>query len=345
MHFITIDCGTTNSRIYIVDETGKIYAKATKKVGVRDTSITGSRKCLEEGLRETIAEAIQKSGIDPSAFRAILSSGMITSEIGLCELPHLMAPCGIEDLAANMTLVEDLHLSVHDIPVYFVRGIKNTMPDTVKNPFALVGNLDFMRGEETQIAGLMEQGDFSGPATVVVLSSHTKFIPINEKGVILGSLTTASGQIREAILAETFVGKSVEKRENPEEKPDNFFDENIIQEAVGWINRGGIVRGMMLPRFLDVLLETRWYERELFFDSLIAAEDMLTIDRLEQFEPECRKHFLFIGLPSRCRLYEYIVKQNIPEATVSSISDTAKIDSLSIHGILHIAKKAGIFYE
>ena len=32
MYFITIDCGTTNSRVYVVDETGKVYAKATKKV-------------------------------------------------------------------------------------------------------------------------------------------------------------------------------------------------------------------------------------------------------------------------------------------------------------------------
>ena len=53
MYYITIDCGTTNSRVYVVDEKGTVLAKATKKVGVRNTSMTGSNACLREGLMET----------------------------------------------------------------------------------------------------------------------------------------------------------------------------------------------------------------------------------------------------------------------------------------------------
>ena len=134
-----------------------------------------------------------------------------------------------------------------------------------------------MRGEETQAAGLLQRGDVSVPATLVVLSSHTKFIPINEKGEILGSLTTLSGQVYEAILAETFVGKSVEKRDNADEKPEGYFDEAIVKNAIEWIGRVGIVRSLMFPRFLDVLLDTKWYERQLFFEALIAAEDMAVL--------------------------------------------------------------------
>lgn len=345
MYFITIDCGTTNSRVYVVDESGKVYAKATKKVGVRNTSMTGSRDCLRDGLRETVDKAIalaqEQAGIVPGEIKAILSSGMITSEIGLMELPHLMAPCDVDRLAANIEKV-DVKLTEHDIPVYFVRGIKNIMPAVIEDPFAWVGNADFMRGEETQIAGLLAQG-FQGPATVTVLSSHTKFIPVDTNGAILGSLTTTSGQIREAILKETFVGKSVEKRDSANEKPEDYFDENVVMQATKWIRQAGIVRCMMLPRFLDVLLETRWYERELFFDALIAAEDMLSIGMLNDFDEACKKNFVFVGLPSRCRLYEFIVKTIMPEATISSICETEKVDSLSIDGILNIVKKAGIF--
>lgn len=344
MYYITIDCGTTNSRVYVVDETGKIYARAAKKVGVRNTSMTGSRDCLEQGLHETIGRAIAESGIRPEQIRAILSSGMITSEIGLCELPHLTAPCDTGRLADNIVRVDDLHLTDYDIPVYFVRGIKNAMPETAENPFSLVGNLDFMRGEETQIAGLLAHGDFPLPATVTVLSSHTKFIPVGSRGEILGSLTTTSGQIREAILSQTFVGKSVEKREHAEEKPEDYFDPAIVQEAASWIGRAGIVRCMMFPRFLDVLLDTDWYARELFFESLIAAEDMLALGQLQQFDPACRQRFVFIGLPARCRLYEFILRQNLPDAAVTSITDPSDIDSLSIDGILHLIRKAGILH-
>lgn len=345
MYFITIDCGTTNSRVYVVDESGKVYAKATKKVGVRNTSMTGSRDCLRDGLRETVDKAIalaqEQAGIAPGEIKAILSSGMITSEIGLMELPHLMAPCDVDRLAANIEKV-DVKLTEYDIPVYFVRGIKNTMPAEIPDPFAWVGNADFMRGEETQIAGLLAQG-FQGPATVTVLSSHTKFIPVDAKGTVLGSLTTTSGQVREAILKETFVGKSVEKRDSADEKPEDYFDENVVMQATRWIQQAGIVRCMMLPRFLDTLLDTKWYQRELFFDALIAAEDMLSIGMLNDFDEACKKNFVFVGLPSRCKLYEFIIKTIMPEATVSSICETEKVDSLSIDGILNIVKKAGIF--
>lgn len=345
MYFITIDCGTTNSRVYVVDDRGSIISKATRHVGVRNTSMTGSRKCLEDGLREAVTEAIEASGIDPHQFKAILSSGMITSEIGLCEIPHLSAPCDANTLAANLTKVENVHLTDFDIPVYFVRGIKNAMPAVVEDPFALVGELDFMRGEEAQMVGLMREQKVQLPATVVVLSSHTKFIPINAKGEILGSLTTTSGQVHEAILKQTFVGKSVEPQEGDEPEPEDYFDPHIVSTAADWIRDGGILRCMMLPRFLDVLLDTKWYQRKHFYEALIAAEDMMSIGGLDRFDPVFKQRFIFIGLPGRCRLYEYVVRQNLPGAEVHSICETTAIDKLSIDGVLEIAKKAGIFHE
>lgn len=47
--FAVIDCGTTNTRIYIVDQNREILASGSRKVGVRDTSITGSRDALRQG--------------------------------------------------------------------------------------------------------------------------------------------------------------------------------------------------------------------------------------------------------------------------------------------------------
>ncbi|MFW6222992.1 MAG: hypothetical protein ACOC3T_05205 [Bacteroidota bacterium] len=49
MYIATIDSGTTNSRVYIVDETGKVVSKAVEEVGVKNTAITGSRETLKNG--------------------------------------------------------------------------------------------------------------------------------------------------------------------------------------------------------------------------------------------------------------------------------------------------------
>ena len=51
-YYISVDCGTTNSRAYVIDQTGKVFGKARKKVGVRDTAVTGSRDVLLSGVKK-----------------------------------------------------------------------------------------------------------------------------------------------------------------------------------------------------------------------------------------------------------------------------------------------------
>ena len=59
--FAVIDCGTTMTRIYIVDENQQIIASGRKKVGVRDTSITGSRDTLRSGVTELFFEVLEEN--------------------------------------------------------------------------------------------------------------------------------------------------------------------------------------------------------------------------------------------------------------------------------------------
>jgi 2-dehydro-3-deoxygalactonokinase len=342
MYYVTIDCGTTNSRAFIIDETGKIYGKAAKTVGVKDTATTGSKKTLQEGVHEIILEAVNQAGLKVSDLTAVLSSGMITSEIGLVEIPHLVAPCGIDDLAKNIVNVSDTNIIDADIPVFFVRGIKNKKDAGTKTATELVGELDFMRGEETQVIGMLSRSDFSTPATIVILSSHTKFIPIDGSGMVLGSLTTMSGQLYDAIINHTFVGKSVNKDQNSQTEPEGYFDKRVVEDALNWIGKNGLVRSLMFPRFLDVLLDTTWYERHLFLDAMIAAEDMLAIGQLSILGENIPHNFVMVGSEERCRLYSHILKKQIPNAEITCLSQATEIDNLSIHGILAIARKAGI---
>ena len=61
MNLATIDCGTTNSRVYIVNEGAEILGKAAKKVGVRDTAIHGSNEVLKEGLKEIFYQSLENA--------------------------------------------------------------------------------------------------------------------------------------------------------------------------------------------------------------------------------------------------------------------------------------------
>lgn len=341
MFYATIDCGTTNSRAYIVDEHGKVFGKATKMVGVKDTATSGSSKILEDGVREIVAEAAAQAGISTSRISMVLSSGMITSEIGLAELPHLSAPCGVMKLASNIERVKSLNIIDADVPVYFVRGVKNAFDARSAAATKLVGELDFMRGEETQIAGILLRDDIQLPATVVILSSHTKFIPLSANEQIQGSLTTMSGQLYDAVVHHTFVGKSIQENEKIP-APADYFDETVVDHAMQWVGSVGLVRSLMFPRFLDVLLDTRWYERKLFLDAMIAAEDIKAIMQHEIFGGEFPTNFILVGSKGRSKLYSYILCKGRQGIQITNLSNTEQIDQLSILGVLDIARKAGI---
>lgn len=340
----TIDSGTTHSRVYIVNESGAVLGKARVKAGVRDTAITGSRETLKAGIREAFQTALSQANLELADVELALASGMITSEIGLIEIPHLWAPAGVSDLAAEMVRVHDTEVFPVDLPVHFVRGIKNRFdPETVTADE--VGTLDFMRGEEAQVAGLLRRPDLHPPFVVTILSSHTKFIPVDSTNRVTGSVTTLSGQIYEAIQAQTLIGKSI-RPEPPETDEGDFWDEKVVANGFRWVQETGISRTLLMTRFLDVLLHRPWYERRLFVESAIAAEDLHALRQVSTLtDAATLKNLVIIGDAPRIRIYRSLLSQISADHSVHAISDPDEIDSLSIQGVLSIARAAKILPE
>lgn len=338
LYFATIDCGTTNSRINILNENLDIIARANKKVGVKDTAISGSREKLKTGLKNTLLKALKQSSISLNQIKFIITSGMITSEIGLIEIPHLWAPAGLEELSQSIEIIHDKEVFPLDIPVVFIRGIKNNYGE--ESTYKELRKIDFMRGEETQVIGLLDKYDLKTPLTVIVLSSHTKYINVDAEQKITGSLTTLSGQLYEAIIDKTSIGKSVFCSEDEENKN---FDKEIINTAYDSVMNAGFIRTLLMPRFMEVLLDTTPYQRKLFIESAIAAEDLKTINDFNSAKMSLNNNFVLIGQKERCRIFSYLLKNYFEIDNITSISNKTEVDNLSIVGAVKIAKKAKIF--
>lgn len=343
MYVATIDSGTTHSRVYVVDEMGRVQGKSWIKAGVRDTAITGSRDTLKAGIKSCFDEALKEAGVDLDAIDVVLAAGMITSEIGLIDIPHLSAPVGISDLAENIERVHDADVFPIDVPVHFIRGIKNAFNAETITPED-VGFLDFMRGEEIQVVGLLDTGEPKPPLIAGVLSSHTKFIPVDADSMVIGSVTTLSGQIYEAVKAQTFVGKSTRPDDDADEyRFDDYWDESVIANAHRWVQETGISRTFLMTRFLDVLLHRPWYERRLFVEAAIAAEDLNAFRQVDSMvRGKNIRNLILVGSSRRTRIYQTLIETLNTEFTVRSITNSDEIDDLSIRGMLSVAKKAGL---
>ena len=327
--YAVVDTGTTNTRIYIVNRRGQIVGRAYRKVGVRDTAITGSTLALTEGLVACFQDAVDSCGLTVQDIQFAFVSGMLTSEIGLIDLPHITAPAGKDELASQCVIMN--HPSVFPIPIpaIFIRGIKNNASPT----FSEIGNMDFMRGEETQVMGVLHRLRPTLPCYIVFLTSHTKIIEIDDRARICRSMTTLSGQIFEAIKKETMIGKSVCNPSGRESR-----NKREILEAV-WASEeaNGLLRTLMMPRYMEVLMDSEESDRAYCLDAAIACDDMKTICSLLQHAGHAE--VVLVGHENRCELYQTLLEFCQPGISVRCIHDKQEIDQLTVNGAISLLEK------
>ena len=333
--FAVIDCGTTTTRIYIVDKEKKIVASGRTKVGVRDTSITGSRDKLRNGVTDLFFKVLEENQIPDEQVKFAIASGMITSEIGLIDIPHLVAPVGLQQLAEGIEKVDDESVLPIGRPVYFVRGVRNHYPDNARARD--LRQVDFMRGEEVQCIGIMESRKVPFPCNLVALSSHTKIMYINENRQIGASNTTISGQLYEALNNATNIGKSIIPIKG--EKAGGYSFEELVEVAMDCVEHAGLARTMLMPRFLQVLMQSSGNERQLFIDAAIAADDLHAFREMRE-QGYVSDYYLFYGHEIRCKLYTYMLKKVFGDhIVVESIYDKDELDQLTVTGSIAVALK------
>lgn len=193
-NYLCIDGGTTNTRITAVIN-GVVNDREFIAMGSKDN--IGSRCAFKAEIKRGIDMLISRNSLNIKQFSAVIASGMITSEYGLKEVPHIKAPAGIKELKKGLVGAEMGDISA--IPFYFVPGVivKNGECDT-----------DMMRGEETEIIGLLSE--YSSDCAFLLPGSHSKLITLDSEGKIENIKTFLSGEMLSAIAQNTVLKGTVD---------------------------------------------------------------------------------------------------------------------------------------
>ena len=334
--FAVIDCGSVKTRVYIVDN-NQVIGKSEVRVGVNDTISSGSRQKLRDGIREAVLLAAVDAAAPLACIQYVIAAGMITSEIGLLEVPHFPAPAGVNELADNALVIRDTAVFPLDLPVVFVRGIKNNCGEI---SWDQIRGIDLMRGEETQVIGILAKYSPQLPVNIIELGSTTKFIHVDEQGRIAGSITSMSGQVYDAVRQHTFIGGCIAGKETqPPAEP--FFSQQILESAVKCVEKAGFLRTLLFTRFLQFSLPTTFQERRFFMEAAIAADDMKIFDEAKALGFSLETEFILVGVPARCILYDALIKTRLNAATkIISITEQDDIDALAVLGAAEIASRA-----
>lgn len=330
--FVVIDCGSTNTRLYLINNQA-VISKNEIPVGVNSTAATGNNAALKEGIAAGFQQLLAQESLTLKDVRFAIASGMITSNLGLVEIPHLTAPVNIDDLATFARQYRDPAIFPVDIPVVFIPGIKNAPG---KGGWEGIASLDLMRGEETQAIGVLSRHKPALPCTIIELGSTTKLIHIDAQGRLAGSMTSLSGQVYAAVLKETFIGSSVK---SAEPQADDF-SEQIADAAYRSVQQSGLLRTILLTRFIQFSLDTQPAERKLFCEAAMAADDMKLFSDAQQQGFDLNGEVIFVGNAQRCHIYQHMMK-NVLGLTRPATLITAReeIDRLVVDGAGYIAAR------
>ncbi|GAB3747082.1 2-dehydro-3-deoxygalactonokinase [Amycolatopsis oliviviridis] len=187
---IALDWGTSGQRAWLLDTEGEIL-----------DARRASRGLLAITEDVDLADPVARAAAYESAFREIsgdwpalpaIASGMVGSAQGWTDAGYRTVP-------ARPSFTSLVPVPHRDGVLHVVPGLRIPSGD---------GPGDVIRGEETQLVGVLEAlGDPAGPVTVVFPGTHSKWVRV-ENGIVTDFATAMTGELyglltTQGILART----------------------------------------------------------------------------------------------------------------------------------------------
>lgn len=183
---IAIDWGTSSFRAYRVNAAGVVVERREALLGILQIREDRFAEALESQVSDWLDDGET----------TIVMSGMIGSRQGWREQAYVTCPAGPEELAAKLGSVT---WGMHDRRAWIVPGLITRDAQGVH---------DVMRGEETQIVGIL---DDLGPGdhTLCLPGTHSKWVRI-ANGRIVSFSTHMTGEMFAVLRDHSILGRTME---------------------------------------------------------------------------------------------------------------------------------------
>lgn len=303
-NYITVDGGTTNTRLTLVKD-GKcvdtVKYNVGARVGIEDKS------ALKNAIKDGICTLLQQNNLKETDIKMIIASGMITSEFGLCNLPHLIAPVGIKELHEAMH--ETKFPDISPILFTFIRGVK-LQGETLENA-------DMMRGEETELYGL--SNELSG--VYILPGSHSKIITVDENGQITHFRTELTGEMIYSLTQYTILKSTVDLSVKE-------LSVEYLLKGYHYCNEFGINEALFKVRVLGNLFSADKVQIYNFFMGVVLCSEINTVLKMN---PEK----ITVGGKKQIKKATVMLLKNICQAEIIEI-DGQTVDCSSSLGAVKI---------
>ncbi|KAF1038179.1 MAG: putative 2-dehydro-3-deoxygalactonokinase DgoK1 [Herbaspirillum frisingense] len=191
---IALDWGTSSLRAYRLGANGAVLDKRALPWGIMnlpvvEASATGAKAGFDQAFEEACGDWLRDAPGVP-----VMAAGMVGSAQGWREAAYLDVPLRVADIGAGLTAVPTRNGAVlHIVPGLIERG---ELPNV-------------MRGEETQVAGALEDGA-AGELLIGLPGTHSKWVRID--GERFSHFDTfMTGEAYAALSGHTILGRTMER--------------------------------------------------------------------------------------------------------------------------------------
>ncbi|GEM_PF-1062531 len=231
---LIIDGGTTNTRFTLLDQ-DKPVLRTECRVGAVNANSSSANEQLKKAVINKINELEEQNNC---IITEIFASGMITSNAGLYELPHLEAPVSFLDLAEGV--------QVRKLPGFSERALFHFIPGIIFHNQPRFG-IDMLRGEEVEIIGALKPEDKDKSILFLHFGSHNKLMYYTE-GMIQNAVTTIGGELFWTIITDTIIKSSVGRM-----KESFTLDEDYVKIGFKETKENNISRSVFQARIHHVV--------------------------------------------------------------------------------------------
>ncbi|HEY5324984.1 MAG TPA: 2-dehydro-3-deoxygalactonokinase [Caldimonas sp.] len=184
---VALDWGSTSLRAFLMDAAGGVIADRTSDDGA--SRLAGGPAEFEKALRRLVGDWLQAQPRVP-----LLACGMVGSQHGWREAPYAGCPVAVDALDRH-SIVAD---GTDGLQVRIIPGVCFTADHHVA---------DVMRGEETQIAGLLcTHPALAARCRVVLPGTHSKWVEVRD-GCIVSFRTCMTGELFSLLREHSVLGR------------------------------------------------------------------------------------------------------------------------------------------
>jgi 2-dehydro-3-deoxygalactonokinase len=200
-----------------MDAKGQVLAKVSTDQGILTVR--------DNAFAETLEAAI---GAWRTPATPVILSGMIGSRQGWLEVPYLAVPAALDDIGAALVR-HPRDQAIHIVPG-LAQDLENQAPDV-------------MRGEETQILGVIADG--GGDQVLVMPGTHSKWVRV-EDGRIVWFATFMTGELFAVLKEHSILGRLMTDDAGHDEKS---FEKGLLAATT---LPGGLLQRLFSARTLGL---------------------------------------------------------------------------------------------